>query len=117
MCLQPSGPRSVSRDNRKAGKLPDTRGGNGGGVQWTSNDTDHMGDSATCKSIVDNDLSSSVFQLWHLHSALFTSQPSTKREERAKNPLGFTTTLDLTELYYDEVLSDSHVVLSEVGDR
>lgn len=105
MSLQSSGPRSVSLDNRKAGKLPDTRGGTGGGVQWTSNDTDHMGDSATCKSMVDNDLSSTVFQLWHLHSVLFTSQPSTKREERAKNPLGFSTRLDLTEISSDEVLS------------
>lgn len=32
----------------------------GRGVQWTSNDTDHMGESATCKSMVDNDLSSTT---------------------------------------------------------
>lgn len=58
--------------------------------------------------MVGNGPSSTIFQL----SIRFF--PHHTREPNVKNHLGFSTRLDLTEIRYDEVISDSRTVVSKL---
>lgn len=62
MSLQSGGACSVEKPKGRQTPLHTRVGGGWWGGQCPSNDTDHMGDSATCKSMVDNDLNSTIFR-------------------------------------------------------